>query len=422
MLCQFVNLFGEMGGFEAWIRAFTYINEDHNDPNNILIPPFKMLKDLIGILLTCNAYLNKDFTAKIMPSVKAAIVRRLKYLNDKEIKDLDRDMINKFIAKSQTLLASYIPKEEIYSLTETAELEIALRFLTCPYLEKRLKGINEIKDLAEKIDLFEQTSTFSRMSSKSSKHLSAKEFIEWLFKNKVFELILGDSMHIEIIKRTHDILKFVAKYETIPIHLIDLLWNSCEGKHEATLLAMYDLIIQLSNHLNEEGINRLKQKIQSIPDEEQNEMTLNLIKGFAANTLPSYEEIRIERVSKKIDPSKYHCFDVLWRLMLDDNKLATQLSENALHALAGVLKEPNCRLLRVYYIEQCMNNIKNHTSVAQSINLIYSILNNSYSLHRFDSESSLGHVLEILDKQYDMNNLLISEFIAFQQKMIELVK
>jgi len=422
LICQFINLFGELGGFEAWVRAFTYINEDPKDLTNITLPPYKMMKDLIGNLQTTYAYLNKDFVNKIMPSIKAAIVRRLKYLNDKEIKDLDRDMISKFIIKAQGLLANTLSREEIYALTETSELEIALRFLTCPYLEKRLRGINEIKEMAEKIDLYEQTSSFSKMVHKATKHLSAKEFIDWIFKNKVFELILGDSMHIEIIKRTHDILKFIAKYETIPIHLIDLLWNSCEGKHEATLLAMYDLIIQISYHLNDEGIHRLKQKIESIPDEEQNEMTLNLIKGFAINTLPSYEEIRKERESKQVDESKYHCVDVLWRLMLDDNKLSPQLAESSLNALAAVLKEPNSRMLRLLYIEKCMNNIKTGTSVAQSINLLYSILTSCYTYHRFDHETSLGHILEFLNMRYHLNDLLVDEFVKFQTKMAELVK
>ena len=158
----------------------------------------------------------------MLPKVKDAIVRRLKYLSDKEIKDLDKDILSRFITSAQALLIHHYPKDEVFLIIETAELDLALRFLTCPYFEKRLKGINEIKDLTEKIDLHEHfakhPSQYSSMySGKSTRYLSAEHFINWIYKNKVFELILGDSMHNEIIKRTHDILKFIAKYQNLPL-------------------------------------------------------------------------------------------------------------------------------------------------------------------------------------------------------------
>ena len=409
-----------MGGFEAWLKAFTYYKEESKD--NIILPPFRMLQILMINISNINVFLNKDFSSKLMPSIKEQLVRRLKYISDKEIKDIDKDALSKFMLRVQTLLIHHYPKEEVFLLTETAELELALRFLTCPYFEKRLRGINEIKELTEKIDSFEQAnrdpSGGMKNMGKMTRYLNAKMFIDWVFKNKIFELILGDSMHVEIIKRTHEILKFVGKYQSIPLELIDLLWNSCEGKHEATLMGMYDLIVEISDHLDDEGIKRLKEKIESIPEEEHNEMTLNLIKGFAQKTLPPASSEKTP-----VDESQFHCLGTLWKLMLDESKVSTHLSELALNSLAVILsRERACRPLRKIYLVRCFEKIKQRSSVAQCINLIHSILNNGYSAVRYDSESSLGHVLKELDMEFDLNNLMINEFADFYRKMSELVR
>ncbi len=46
----------------------------------------------------------------------------------------------------------YIDDKIVYQDAENLELELALIMLKSPYLEKKLKGINEIKEIAEKIE------------------------------------------------------------------------------------------------------------------------------------------------------------------------------------------------------------------------------------------------------------------------------
>mmetsp|Transcript_5909 Transcript_5909/g.5162 ORF Transcript_5909/g.5162 Transcript_5909/m.5162 type:complete len:131 (-) Transcript_5909:542-934(-) len=130
-------------------------------------------------------------------------------------------------------------------------------------------------------------------------------------------------------------------------------------------MGLYDLIIEIADHLDPEGIERLKEKIESIPDEEQNEMTLNLIKGFAHNTLPSViTSLDLVDQKGKVDETKYHCFGTLWKLMLDDSKVPPALAEMALTVLGDLLKERNCQPLRKVYLRRCFDNIKKKVSVS----------------------------------------------------------
>ena len=380
---------------------------------------------LLFNITNIHQYLNKDLQNKLIPAIKTAIQRRLTFISDKEIKDLDREILVKFLFRAQNLLIHYFPQEEIYLMTETAELDLSLKFLTCPYFEKRLRGINEIKELTEKIEFHEdfakEPQQYSSIySQKMTKKLNAKMFIEWINKNKIFDLILGDSIHIEIIKRTHEIIKFIAKFEKLPLNLLDLLWNSCAGKHEAITIGIYNLIVEIADILDTQGINYLKQKINSIPDEEQNDITLNLVKGFAQKTLPSSSIKALKEGSYEVDESKFHCVDTLWRLMLDESKLSPTLSENALNGLIETLKERSCQDLKKVYLRASLEKIRKNESVSQCINLVHSLLSTTFHTHRYDIENSLGGVLEQLDTEFDIVELLITEFEHFHRRMQEI--
>ena len=402
------------------------------------------MKILLTNIITMYPYLNKSVRDKIMPIIKNAVGRRLKIVSDKEIKELDKELLSLLLTKAQELLCEYYPAEDIYKLTEIAELELALRFLTCPYFEKRLRGINEIKEMTEKIDIHEHilrnNGQINLISSqfKTTKYLNATTFIKWIFNNKVFDLILGDSLHVEIVKRSHDILKFMGKFESIPVELLDLLWNACEGKHEAIVRVIYDTIIAISGYLTEEGIKRLNNKIESIPYDQHSELTLNLIKSWALNTLPKMNDIydltndlqdddyviALTTSSSEnqwnlgIDESRFYCVGLLWRLLQDSAPLSTHISELALNSLGLVLKERPCAKLRKLYLYRCFENVKMNESVSQSINIIHSILHNNY----FNNESSLGRILEELDGVFDIIDILVTNMQKYRNLCYDALK
>ena len=446
MIVTFINYFGENGGIDAWMNVFNYYIPDSKDISNSLITPFKVMKILLTNIITIYPYLNKSVIEKLMPLIKTAIQRRLKIISDKEIKELDKELLSRLLIKAQELLCTYYPAEDIYELTEVAELELALKFLTCPYFEKRLRGINEIKEMSEKIDIHEHIirnnghANLVTTQYKTTKYFNAKKFIKWIFDNKIFDLILGDSMHIEIVKRCHDILKFIGKFETIPVELLDLLWNACEAKHEAIVRVIYDTIIAISGYLNEEGIKRLNSKIEAISYDQHSELTLNLIKSWAINTLPKITDINdltndlqntkydnidsLKTADPKnqwnlgIDESKFYCVDLLWKLMQDSAPLSTHISEFSLNSLASVLKERPCSRLRKLYLFRCFDNVKKGESVSQSINIIHSILHNNY----FNNESSLGRILQELDEVFDIIDILVKNMQKYQSLVYDALK
>ena len=151
------------------------------------------------------------------------------------------------------MFLKYYSKNEILKIFEEIDLNLAFKFLISPYLEKKLKGINEIKEISDKIE----KSCYIMGFDKSSQYLTPELFIEWIIKNKVIELLIGDSLHIEIIKRCHDIIKFMCKYGHFPLEMLDIIWDACRDKHETTVQALYDLLVEISESLNKEGLDRI---------------------------------------------------------------------------------------------------------------------------------------------------------------------
>ena len=78
--------------------------------------------------------------------------QRFELITEKEIKDMDRDNVQKFLMEARLLFLKYFRRSEIIQIHEEIELNLALKFLTSPYLEKKLKGINEIKEISDKIE------------------------------------------------------------------------------------------------------------------------------------------------------------------------------------------------------------------------------------------------------------------------------
>lgn len=73
-------------------------------------------------------------------------------MTDKELKEIDKESAGRLITDLKDFLTLSMNDIETAELVETTQLQIALKFLKSTYLEKRLKGISEIKIIIERIE------------------------------------------------------------------------------------------------------------------------------------------------------------------------------------------------------------------------------------------------------------------------------
>ena len=119
------------------------------------------------------------------------------------------------------------------------ELNLALKLLKCPFMEKKLKGLSEIKEIIECV------TNKDPAIRRRYRFLKPESLAKWIAKRKVLEIIIEDS-HVELFKRISNVLIFLANHKQLMPEHIDLIWKYTQGSHGFLLLSTYQVIIEIT--------------------------------------------------------------------------------------------------------------------------------------------------------------------------------
>jgi hypothetical protein len=95
-------------------------------------------------------YLERNFAQKLAEDVCSALIYRLDNLSENEIKELDKDILHGIIEVLKDYMIIINPNDAD-KIGELKELQIAQKYLRCPFFEKRVRGINELKEIYNKV-------------------------------------------------------------------------------------------------------------------------------------------------------------------------------------------------------------------------------------------------------------------------------
>lgn len=73
-------------------------------------------------------------------------------MSEKEVKELEKDQIFQMLNNLTDFFRLGLDDNDIAKLSETMTLQLSLRFLKSENLEKRLKGLNEIRLMVERVN------------------------------------------------------------------------------------------------------------------------------------------------------------------------------------------------------------------------------------------------------------------------------
>ena len=114
--------------------------------------PLDLLGELTAPFLNCGGLMSKSFASSFVQEVQDIVTQRLMGMRDKEIKELDKDSLASVLAAFRPFLQLAKTDSEISELLEQIQLSFATRFLKTTYLEKRLQGITDLRQLVERAD------------------------------------------------------------------------------------------------------------------------------------------------------------------------------------------------------------------------------------------------------------------------------
>lgn len=180
-----------------------------------------------------------------MQEVQDIVTQRLMGMRDKEIKELDKDRLSALLTSFRAFLRIAKPSSEIAELAEQVELSFATRFLKTTYLEKRLQGISDLRQLVEstgarwtlerqrqrRAETGQQGRPLAYVAGaggvkiRPTEHLDRAALRDWMVQEKVAETLFAEGSHPELLKRAAPIVRFLCQQGAINQEIVDMIWK-----------------------------------------------------------------------------------------------------------------------------------------------------------------------------------------------------
>lgn len=404
--------------------------------NSFYLPSIWKLLDLLLLLqkfFAESTQVESDDEEKKMKEAHLLVFNCLKQISDREIKELDKEMVLRILRNLQAM--EIICLEEL----DILELDIYRKYISSQFFEKKLKALNDLKDFLEKIKIDERKNYIRTQTPEKA--------IRWLLEQKIIENLIKNSSQIDLIKRGFDLIRYILKSsQNFPLEVLNLLWTSMEdSNYEDIQMCFQDFIEELSENLDHESLNFLYKKIyQSMQENKLNiDNYFNFLKKFILHStlrtkilyieLKEYlsqktvelesqgsQEEFTEENNRKEDQDfleeseeKYIGLQILWQLVQDESNLAHYKVSELLELFRELLTKLGIEALLFYYLKLAISKLTSGTSLYQSSFIIQRIL------IIISEKITLKNLLESLKMHYGNNlaQIIIDSMIRLHSEI-----
>ena len=84
--------------------------------------------------------------------------------------------------------------------------------------------------------------------------MDSNYLIGWLKDKNIIEIMIGENIHEEIMKRSLPIFKLFANKNSLKVEILEQLWKTCKEKHESIAIQIEQLICDLVMYINHEKV------------------------------------------------------------------------------------------------------------------------------------------------------------------------
>lgn len=289
-----ISHFIDMHGLTAIKECFYYSNPD--------ILPLNFVECIFNIIVHLRLWLNVNTIEKqILPIRSIAISNYMCQLTDRDLrlagmKNITELMYETFKTYNQQHFNSYYSFNKLNETDELDEtslrfkidldgLTLAYKYLMCTTLTIRLCGIAQINLQINAWSEFNALLNASVSNNSSSKidqfclislanSATKNELADWLVANKIVEHLYGPNLHVEVVKRSQEIVNFLAFTNRLNEKHLECIWSSAQLKHCSK--PVMDTLMSLHKHLNVDSIQYLSGLIAKLDLSQHNEQTLLL--------------------------------------------------------------------------------------------------------------------------------------------------
>ena len=373
--------------------------------------PIPILVKLIQFI-TMNNSTKKYITKFQQPTVFQTYLKSIENLTESDIKNIKRLNLIKYYS---ALVTKGLFNQSKPNLINQCYFSSILICLKCNILEKKIAALNCINEIIEEKGFNEY-------------------FYEFLIRNnKILDIFFEESIHDEVIKRSNDIFKYLAKYDKLNKDVIEKLIQA-EENNEIFKNIIIDVISELPVDKKNNLFEIITKKLNFNLNPNDIDYLLKLVEACLIKSKPDKKSIKnkIEEKDKIIDEKQkeeekqnikeknynigLNGLNLLFNYIIKDFDVNKPYDKNNVDKAIEVFNK--VKYLKsndiLNYIEKLFDNIKldeTHNSVIQSIMLIKKLINNK--------DDKKENIFDLLDKKYQIFNLIINDLIRFINKVIE---
>ena len=378
-----------------------------DNTNNFNIP-IPLLVKLIQFI-TMNNYTKKSIVKFQQTAVFQTYLKSIENLTELEIKNIKK--LNEVKIYSHLVIKGLFNQNNP-KLINQCYFSAILLCLKCNILEKKIAALNCINEIIEE-------KGFNQY------------FYEFLIeKNKILDIFFEESIHDEVIKRSNDLFKYLAKYDKLDEDIIEKLMQGGDNK-EIYKNIIIDVISEIPLDKKNNIFEKITKKLNFNENSNDIDYLLKLVEACLIKFKPDKKnkdkknKEEEKEKEKEIEKEKNYNIglnglNLLFNYIIKDFDIKKPYDKNNVDKAIEVFNK--VKYLKsndiLSFIEKSFENIKvdeTHNSVIQSMMLIKQLINNLND----NNEDNNKNIYEILDKKYQIFNLIINDLIRFINILID---
>ena len=361
-----------------------------------------------------------------LPQVKVRIddydQKEMYLILNEHMRNLDKNELIYFKKDSSmrqtcTELVSSLFNNNMETYIDETYYSYLLSCLKCNNLEKKMNALNDISDIINK---FEGNREINEVF---------KDFIE---KNNILDIFFEDSTHDEVIKRSNNLFKYLAKYNCLNDNIIEKIIQK-QNSNDSMKKLLIEIISELPKEKKNILFNRLSRGIK-LDDEKINnidyisKLTESCLYSSNLNKINNEKEKDKEEqidIDEEMNGNNYYGLNMIFDYIVKDFNDKKKYDENNVdtainsfeHIINNIL---SCGIFKaddvVFFLEKLFHNIKNNpkrNSIIQSIKLIHKLL----IILSKKKKGCMKNIIKKLDEKYDIFTLFINDLIRYMKQL-----
>lgn len=237
-----------------------------NDCFDVLSLPVSTAHAITAVVSNLKLWLNYRSIVTLFVPIRSKILQYMCKLADQDLRSPATKSMADFM---WTSIKDPLDTQITF---DTDGLALAFKYFTSTTLTMRLAGMAQIN---AHINLFNDICTSETVAEVE---MVGQKLSDWLIENKIINHLFGPNLHVEVIKQSPIVLRFLAVENQITEEHLNLIWQAAQLKHCSK--AIYDVLPPLVKNLSLQPALHMYSLLCHLDPKEHTEQSI-----FIASTL-----------------------------------------------------------------------------------------------------------------------------------------